>query len=143
MICWDCLRDASALHLWAGHPPPSCLFPSSLSPPALPQLRGALRGAAAPVNLSTLARDLGLEGLGSLASLLPSLIDELVDSGAIAGRLAAGGTSWTPAVYVRSQQEAVRTFFQQNGFITYDMVGALNNGLQLMPSFIFCHTHVC
>ena len=48
----------------------------------------------------------------------------LAHAGSIAGKLAAGNTSWVPASYVRSQQDAVKRFFQQNGYIGYDTVGA-------------------
>lgn len=45
------------------------------------QLRGALRGALAPVSVPSLVRELGLEGLGSLQSLLPSLVEQLLAEG--------------------------------------------------------------
>lgn len=44
-------------------------------------------------------------------------------AGSIAGKLSGGSASWVPAVFVRSQQDAVKRFFQQNGYIGYDMVG--------------------
>lgn len=40
----------------------------------------------------------------------------------MAGKLAAGASSWVPASYVASQQDAVKRFFQQNGYIGYDTV---------------------
>ena len=43
-------------------------------------------------------------------------------AGSVAGKLAAGNTSWVPATYVASQQAAVKRFFQQNGYIGYDTV---------------------
>lgn len=42
----------------------------------------------------------------------------------MSGKLAAGGASWVPAAYVAAQQDAVRAFFQQNGYIGYDTVRA-------------------
>lgn len=46
----------------------------------------------------------------------------LPSPGSVSGKLAAGGTSWVPSSYVAAQQDAVRTFFQQNGYIGYDTV---------------------
>ncbi|GAB4816872.1 hypothetical protein N2152v2_003918 [Parachlorella kessleri] len=86
------------------------------------QLRGALRGALAPVTMQTLVKELSLEGLGPLHALLPSLIDQLLAEGSIAGKLTGGATSWVPALFVKSQQDAVKRFFQQNGYIGYDTV---------------------
>lgn len=87
------------------------------------QLRGALRGAAAPVSLAALVRQLGLEGVGSLGALVPGIVEELVAAGAVEGRLAGGGGTWTPAAYVRGQQQAVRRFYSQSGYISFDTVG--------------------
>lgn len=44
----------------------------------------------------------------------------------MAGKLAAGASSWVPASYVASQQDAVKRFFQQNGYIGYDTVRAVS-----------------
>lgn len=49
--------------------------------------------------------------------------------GSVSGKLAAGGTSWVPSAYVAAQQDAVRAFFQQNGYIGYDTVRWLTAGL--------------
>lgn len=84
------------------------------------QLRGALRGALAPLTLAALRKDLGIENLGGLGALVPSLAEELLKDGAIVGKLAAGGT-WVPASYARSQQDFVRSFYRQNGYVSYDM----------------------
>ncbi|EFN57486.1 hypothetical protein CHLNCDRAFT_143015 [Chlorella variabilis] len=86
------------------------------------QLRGALRGAVSPVSIPALVRELGIEGLASLKALVPSLVDELAAEGSVAGKLAPGASSWVPATYVQSQQDAVTRFFQQNGHIAYDTV---------------------
>ena len=48
------------------------------------QLRGALRGALAPVAMQTLVKELALEGLGPLHALLPSLIEQLLAEGGCA-----------------------------------------------------------
>ncbi|KAI3438673.1 hypothetical protein D9Q98_001094 [Chlorella vulgaris] len=86
------------------------------------QLRGALRGAVSPVSMPALSKELGIAGLASLSALVPSLVDELAAEGSIAGKLTSGGATWVPVSYVRSQQDAVRAFFQQNGYIGYDTV---------------------
>jgi hypothetical protein len=90
------------------------------------QLRGALRGSLAPVTLASVRKDLGLDTLGGLAGLVPTLAEELVKEGAIVGKIASGG-SFIPASFARSQQDFVRSFFQQNGYIAYDM--ATKNGV--------------
>ena len=84
------------------------------------QVRGALRGALAPISLSTVRKDLGIESLGGLGALVPTVAEELLREGAIVGKLAAGG-SWVPASFARSQQEFILSFFQQNGYVSYDM----------------------
>lgn len=84
------------------------------------QLRGALRASLAPITLASVRKDLGLDTLGGLVGLIPTLADELLQEKAIIGKIAAGG-SFIPASFARSQQDFVRSFFQQNGYITYDM----------------------
>ena len=80
------------------------------------QLRGALRGAAAPVMLAPLVKDLDSGGGGgiSLATALP-LIEELAAEGAVRGQLKAGGAAWTPEAHARAQRAAVATFYAQAG----------------------------
>ncbi|KAG7667706.1 hypothetical protein Ndes2526B_g01898 [Nannochloris sp. 'desiccata'] len=84
------------------------------------QLRGALRASLAPVTLASVRKDLDLDTLGGLAGLIPNLAEELLKEGAILGKIAAGG-SFIPASFARSQQDFIRSFFQQNGYIAYDM----------------------
>lgn len=111
------------------------------------QLRGALRGALSPVSLTSLRRDLGLENLGALSALVPSLVEELRRGGAISGKSVAG--SWVPASHSHAQQDAVRAFFQQNGYVTHAMAakhgmpnaaqglkGAFPDGLALGSAFV-------
>ena len=43
--------------------------------------RGALRGAASPLSMPALLKELGVEGLASLSALVPSLVEELVAQG--------------------------------------------------------------
>ena len=77
-------------------------------------LRGALRGAAAPVNLGTLAKALGISAAGGATA--GALVEELVAEGALAGSLRAGAV-WTPDVHSRAQEAGQAAFYAQNGFI--------------------------
>ena len=76
------------------------------------QLRGALRGAAAPLSVPSLAKTLGLEPSVTGGGMLGTIVEELLAEGAVAGTLKGGGTSWTPAVYSRTQQDAVLNFYR-------------------------------
>ena len=44
--------------------------------------------------------------------MLGAIVEELVGEGAVQGTLKGGGTAWTPAVYSRTQQEAVLSFYR-------------------------------
>lgn len=86
------------------------------------QLRGALRGASTPIMLPTLRKDLlGLDGLGGVSALVPGLIEELQSEGSISGKMASGGGSWVPSAFSAAQQDAVKTFFEQNNYLMFDM----------------------
>jgi hypothetical protein len=54
--------------------------------------------------------------------MVAQLVEELVAEGVIKGTLKSGGVNWVPAVYTAAQQEAVRAFYQQNGWVGYDTV---------------------
>lgn len=86
------------------------------------QLRGALRGTAAPVALNNLIRDLGLDSFGSSNSMVAQLVDELLQEGAVSGSTKGGGGSWVPSIHTSAQQNAVAGFYQQNGWVAYDLV---------------------
>ncbi|KAL4425678.1 hypothetical protein ABPG75_009694 [Micractinium tetrahymenae] len=101
------------------------------------QLRGALRGAVSPVPIPALVKELGIEGLASLNALVPTLIEDLTAEGSVAGKLVAGAASWVPASYVASQQDAVKRFFQQNGYIGYDT--AKQYGIPAPKQFLAQH----
>ena len=45
--------------------------------------------------------------------MLGAIAEELLAEGAVQGTLKGGGTGWTPAVYSRTQQEAVLTFYRR------------------------------
>ena len=82
------------------------------------QLRGALRGCTAPIQVATLRKALDMGGTAGPASqVITPIINELAAAGAIQGKLQGGGTSWIPAAHTRRQQEAVTSFYQQNGFV--------------------------
>lgn len=99
------------------------------------QLRGALRGALSPVSMTALRRQLGLENLGALSALLPTLTEELQREGAVSGKLAPGG-SWIPALYAKSQRQSVRSFYEQNGFVAFDYASkhGVTNAAQFLAS---------
>ncbi len=40
-------------------------------------------------------------------------MEELAAEGAVQGTLKGGGTAWTPAVYSRTQQDAVLSFYRR------------------------------
>lgn len=86
------------------------------------QLRGALRGTAAPVALTALVKSIGLEGFSSGHSMLAQLVEELVSEGAVQGSTKGGGGSWVPTVHTAAQQSAVAGFYNQNGWVAYDLV---------------------
>ena len=82
------------------------------------QLRGALRGCTAPVQVSALRKSLEIGGTAGPASqVITPIIDELAAEGSVQGRLQGGGSSWIPAAHSRRQQEAVTSFYHQNGFV--------------------------
>ena len=82
------------------------------------QLRGALRGCTAPIQFSALRKSLETGGTAGPASqVITPIIDELAAEGSVQGRLQGGGSSWIPAAHSRRQQEAVTSFYQQNGFV--------------------------
>ncbi len=105
------------------------------------QLRGALRGAAAPVSIPALVKDLGLDGLGGGGGgMLGGLVEELVAEGAVQGALKGGvqGGVWTPAVYSGAQAAAVKGFYEQNGWVTYETarrMGVANDKAYLASAF--------
>eukprot|EP00775_Hariotina_reticulata_P003488 gene3488-3758_t len=75
------------------------------------QVRGALRGATAPVAMAALVKELGLDGLGSSNSMMAQLVEELLQEKAVAGSTKGG-----------AQQGAVTGFWQQNGWVSYELV---------------------
>ncbi len=82
------------------------------------QLRGALRGCTVPIQIAALRKALDMGGTAGPASqVITPIIDELAAGGSIQGKLQGGGTSWIPAAHTRRQQEAVTSFYQQNGFV--------------------------
>lgn len=86
------------------------------------QLRGALRGTAAPVGLPSLLKELGLDGFASSAAMVAALVEELLADGAVHGSTRGGAGSWVPAAYTAAQQGAVLGFYTQNGWVSYEHV---------------------
>ncbi|KAL3152351.1 hypothetical protein ABBQ32_001414 [Trebouxia sp. C0010 RCD-2024] len=89
------------------------------------QMRGGLRGAASPVNIPHLLKRIQLDDLPTGSNIVSNVIDELIKEGSIRGVLRGGGSSFTPAIYAKSQQEAVKRFYEQNNYIGYDTVAKL------------------
>ena len=80
-------------------------------------MRGALRGAASPVNIPHLLKRIQLDSLPTGSNIVSNVIDELIKEKSIRGVLRGGGSSFTPAIYAKSQQEAVKRFYEQNNYI--------------------------
>lgn len=97
------------------------------------QLRGALRGALAPVSLQSLRKSLGISSLGVLSSMIPSLIEELQSEGSIDGKLMSGGGTWIPSIHSKMQQEFILSHYRQNGIVEFDV--AARHGISDPKSF--------
>lgn len=76
------------------------------------QMRGALRGAAAPLSILSVVKTLQLEPSVAAGGMLGTIVEELLAEGSIQGTLKGGGSNWTPAVYSRMQQDAVLNFYR-------------------------------
>jgi hypothetical protein len=63
------------------------------------QLRGALRGATAPVAMAALVKELGLDGLVSSNSMIAQLVEELLQEKAVAGSTKGAGGNWVPTIH--------------------------------------------
>jgi len=81
------------------------------------QLRGALRGAAAPAGIKDLCARLGLDE-ASRAFVGP-LLEELVAGGAARGEVKGGGYLWTPAAYTQARRAGIREAFERTGFVGF------------------------
>ena len=80
-------------------------------------MRGALRGASSPVNIPHLLKRIQLHDLPTGSNIVSNVVDELIREGSIRGVLRGGGTTFTPAIYAKLQQEAVKRFYEQNNYI--------------------------
>ncbi|GMH33262.1 hypothetical protein BSKO_01096 [Bryopsis sp. KO-2023] len=87
------------------------------------QLRGALRAVMAPTSLTNVVKAIGLEG-GGISDMVNRVVEDLIKEKSIKGQLRSGG-QWIPAIYVRAQQEAVRSFYNQNGWIALETIRRL------------------
>lgn len=77
------------------------------------QIRGALRGALQPVQMSVLKQDFGVEGP---AAFFPGLVDDVIAAENLKGRIVSG--SWIPNAHLQAQQEAVSSFYSQNHYVS-------------------------
>eukprot|EP00897_Mesotaenium_endlicherianum_P008473 jgi/Mesen1/7654/ME000400S06852 len=90
-------------------------------------LQPLLQGEAAPAPAPAPAPAAAIaaaEGGGS-SSLYSSLMAECIAEGAIQGSARGGGSTWTPAVFARSQRESIEAFFSQNGYVSYEALRKL------------------
>lgn len=83
-------------------------------------LRGTLRAATTPLQLR---KD---------TKLTMTLVDELLAERAVAGKVS--GALWLPESYIKAQHDVVRLFYQNNGFVTFDM--ATKHGISNAVSFL-------
>lgn len=74
------------------------------------RVRGAVRGALAPVSLPALDKALALDA--GAGPTLGSLLEELAAAGEVAGQLRGGGSTWVPAVHAQRQQDDLLSFFR-------------------------------
>ena len=81
------------------------------------QLRGALRGAAAPAGVKDLCARLGLDEASR--TFVAPLLEELAAGGAALGEVKGGGFLWTPAVYTRTQHDSIREAFKRSGYVGF------------------------
>lgn len=77
------------------------------------QIRGAIRGALQPVQMSVLKQDFGVEGP---AAFFPGLVDEVIAAENLQGKIVSG--SWIPSAHLQAQQEAVNSFYSQNHYVS-------------------------
>lgn len=83
------------------------------------RLRGLLCGCLRPIAISSIAKEIGMELEGSTETL-QNLIEEQLQKGSIEGVVMAG--AFTPARFIKDQEQIVRNFFNQNRYIEYDMM---------------------
>ena len=100
------------------------------------QLRGGLRGASSPVNLTALAKSLDLASTMTSGKTVASLVEELISEGAILGVVKAGTNTFVPRVFAIAQQQAVQDFYTRNGFIEYVLVAMLK--LEMTAMALLC-----
>lgn len=81
------------------------------------QLRGALRGAAAPAGVKDLCARLGLDEASR--TFVGPLLEELAAGGAARGEVKGGGYLWTPAAYTRARRAGIREAFERTGFVGF------------------------
>eukprot|EP00898_Chlorokybus_atmophyticus_P006603 jgi/Chlat1/6944/Chrsp52S09108 len=97
-------------------------------------MRGALRATTVPTTVASILSALNSinveldagDALGTIAnsSLSKSLLEGLVAEGAAQGTL-RGDVSWVPAIFQQTQRESVKAFFEQNGYVGYEVLQKL------------------
>jgi hypothetical protein len=92
-------------------------------------LRGTLRGATTPLQLHL------IPVLRKDTKLTMTLVDELLAERAVAGKVSGAQSAlWLPESYIKAQHDVVRLFYQNNGFVTFDM--ATKHGISNAVSFL-------
>ncbi|ESO89369.1 hypothetical protein LOTGIDRAFT_229220 [Lottia gigantea] len=76
------------------------------------KIRGALSAVTSPFTVTAIQNHLGLQ-----ENLFTSILEDLIKSSRLCGNLM--GNIYTPDIYVKSQNDWVDTFYQQNGYLEY------------------------
>lgn len=99
-------------------------------------VRGALTAALRPIPISTLLSQCGVE-----ERLFFSIVDKLVEMkqvpGVITGKQQGGSSMYIPAIYSKSQNDWVNSFYKQNGYLEYDALTRL--GISEPQTFVRKH----
>ncbi|PNF42126.1 hypothetical protein B7P43_G10272 [Cryptotermes secundus] len=99
-------------------------------------IRGALAAALRPISVATLLSQCGVE-----ERLFYSIIGKLMETkqvpGVITGKQQGGSSMYIPAIYSKSQNDWVNSFYKQNGYLEYDALMRLG----IVDHQLFVHKH--
>ncbi|CAG0897590.1 unnamed protein product [Cyprideis torosa] len=112
---------------------PRLLFTEAFVSRVRARVRGVLSAVTQPVSCSTIIQNHGIP-----ERLFYSIADQLIRvkrvSGIIQGGRQGGKAMFIPSIYTKAQATRVKEFYQQNGFIEYDMLNRL--GISEAESYI-------
>lgn len=75
----------------------------------------------------------------NFAAIIGSLTEMKQVAGVITGKQQAGSSVYIPAIYSKSQNDWVNSFYKQNGYLgTFKPVFLLTSSLQLIRLMLFC-----